>query len=92
MSETFTYLWMDRKIIDGFLHTIARVSIALGTFFRNWIDKPIINGFGDLVGEGIKKFGKSFRFVQTGRVQQYMVMALIIVFGTLFYLLFLARP
>jgi NADH-quinone oxidoreductase subunit L len=92
MSETFTYLWMDRKIIDGILHTIARVSIALGTFFRNWIDKPIVNGFGDLVGEAIKKFGKSFRFVQTGRVQQYMVMALIIVFGTLFYLLFLARP
>lgn len=92
MSETFTYLWMDRKIIDGFLHTIARVSIALGTFFRNWIDKPIINGFGDLVGESVKRFGKSFRFVQTGRVQQYMMMALIIVFGTLFYLLFLTRP
>jgi hypothetical protein len=84
---------MDRLAIDGILHTIARAAFSLGGFFRNWIDKPIVNGFGDFVGETVKRFGRAFRFVQTGRVQQYMVMALIIAFGTLFYYLFvLAQP
>ncbi len=93
VSRTFTYLWLDRKIIDGFLHVIARVAFSFGGFFRNYIDKPIVNGFGDFVGEGVKRIGRSARFIQTGRVQQYMVMALIITFGTLFYyLFFLSQP
>jgi NADH-quinone oxidoreductase subunit L len=93
VSEVFTYRWIDRLIIDGFLHTIARVLFALGSLLRNWIDKPIVNGFGDFVGETVKWFGRTFRFVQTGRVQQYLVMALVIAFGTLFYYLyFLVQP
>ena len=93
LSRTFTYLWMDRKIIDGFLHFIARISFSLGGIFRNYIDKPIVNGFGDFVGESVKRIGRSGRFIQTGRIQQYMVMALIIAFGTLFYyLFFLSQP
>jgi NADH-quinone oxidoreductase subunit L len=93
ISETFTYKWMDRGVIDGLLHMIARVMFSLGSIFRNWIDKPLVNGFADLVGETVKRLGRTFRFVQTGRVQQYMVMALVIAFGTLFYyLFFLLQP
>ena len=84
---------LDRGLIDGFLHSAARVAYSLGSIFRNWIDKPVVNGFGDFVGETIKWFGRTFRFVQTGRVQQNMVMALVIAFGTLFYyLFFLLQP
>ncbi len=93
ISRTFTYLWLDLKIIDGILHVVARVAFSFGGFFRNYIDKPIVNGFGDFVGEGVKRIGRSARFIQTGRIQQYMVMALIIAFGTLFYyLFFLSKP
>jgi NADH-quinone oxidoreductase subunit L len=93
LSETFTYLWLDRGLIDGILHTIARAAFSVGGYLRNWIDKPIVNGFGDFVGESVKSLGRTFRFIQTGRVQQYMVMALVIAFGTLFYyLFFLAQP
>jgi NADH-quinone oxidoreductase subunit L len=93
LSETFTYQWLDRGLIDGILHTIARVAFSIGGYLRNWIDKPIINGFGDFVGEGVKRLGRTFRFIQTGRVQQYMVMALVIAFGTLFYyLFFISQP
>ncbi|HEX9615887.1 MAG TPA: proton-conducting transporter membrane subunit [Anaerolineales bacterium] len=88
LSDVFTYRWVDRGLIDGFLHTIAWALSGVGTLFRNWIDKPVVNGFGDLVGEAVKWIGRSFRFVQTGRVQQYMVMALVIAFGTLFYYLY----
>ncbi|MFN2214474.1 MAG: NADH-quinone oxidoreductase subunit L [Anaerolineales bacterium] len=93
LASTFTYLWMDRTIIDGFLHFVARIIFSLGGILRNYIDKPVINGFGDFVGESVKRIGRSGRFIQTGRVQQYMVMALVIAFGTLFYyLFFLSQP
>jgi NADH-quinone oxidoreductase subunit L len=89
LAETFTSNWMDRGVIDGILHGIAHLSYIIGGGLRNYIDKPIINGFGDLVGESIKKLGRTFRTVQTGRVQQYMILALISVaaFGALFYYL-----
>jgi len=67
---------------------LPRIANAIGRFFREWIDKPIVNGFGDAVGEGVKRVGRSLKFIQTGRVQQYMVMALVIAFGALFYYLF----
>jgi NADH-quinone oxidoreductase subunit L len=93
LAETFTYQWLDRGVIDGFLHAVSRVAFSLGSIFRNFIDKPIVNGFGDFVGESVKRLGRYFRFIQTGRVQQYLVMALVIALGTFFYyLLFQVRP
>jgi NADH-quinone oxidoreductase subunit L len=87
VAETFTYMIVDRRIIDGFLHLVAHVSGVLGNFFRNYIDKPIINGFGDLVGEGTKRLGRTFRFVQSGKIQQYMIVALVSLaaFSVFFY-------
>ena len=89
ISETFTSLWMDRKVIDGILHWFGYIVGVIGDFLRDVIDKPIINGSGDLVGEWTKKLGISLRPVQTGRVQQYMIMALVGVatFSVLFYFL-----
>jgi NADH-quinone oxidoreductase subunit L len=94
ISETFTYLWMDRKLIDGILHSIAYVMPLIGTFFRNYIDLPIVNGSADLVGEGTKKLGRVLRVVQTGRIQQYMIGALVTIaaFSALFYYLLVLTP
>ena len=91
-SETFSYLWMDRKFIDGILHLVARVTYATGRFFRDFIDGPIINGFGDLVGESAKWLGSKFKFIQTGKVQQYMLIALVLMFAALFYFMFNVLP
>ncbi|MGE5222930.1 MAG: NADH-quinone oxidoreductase subunit L [Omnitrophica WOR_2 bacterium] len=92
-AETFTYKWLDRGLIDGILHTVARIAGSLGSIFRNYFDKPVVNGFGDFVGEGVKTFGRRFRIVQTGQVQQYMLMSLVFIFGVLFYYLYtLLRP
>ncbi|MEI7988623.1 MAG: NADH-quinone oxidoreductase subunit L [Chloroflexota bacterium] len=87
-SETFVFKWIDRTVIDGFLHSFAIASDFIGRFLRTRFDLPVINGFGDLVGESSKKFGKSMRVIQTGQVQQYMVAALIFVFGTLIFYLY----
>jgi NADH-quinone oxidoreductase subunit L len=88
LSHTFTYLWLDRGLIDGILHGISRVAFRLGSIFRNYFDAPVVNGFGDFVGEGVKYLGRRFRVIQTGQVQQYMVIALVIAFSALFYFLY----
>jgi NADH-quinone oxidoreductase subunit L len=89
LAEVFTSLWLDRGVIDGFLHAVAALSIRIGSGLRNYIDKPIVNGSGDLIGESVKKLGQVFKPIQTGRIQQYMIMALVIMaaFSALFYYL-----
>jgi NADH-quinone oxidoreductase subunit L len=89
MAATFTSLWMDRMVIDGILHWFAHISGIIGHFLRNAIDKPIVNGSGDLIAESTKKLGGVFRTIQTGRVQQYMILALVSIaaFSALFYYL-----
>ncbi|GAB4482026.1 MAG: NADH-quinone oxidoreductase subunit L [Anaerolineales bacterium] len=77
ISEVFTYLWIDRKLIDGILHFVAKISLQIGSFLRNYIDKPVVNGSGDLVADVTKSTGRSMRLIQTGRIQQYMIMALV---------------
>jgi NADH-quinone oxidoreductase subunit L len=93
-GETFVYQWMDRGLIDGVLHGIARLAAAVGTFFRRAIDLPVINGFGDLVGTTTKRAGQSLRVLQTGRVQQYLLISLvnIVVVGALLFYLSALRP
>jgi NADH-quinone oxidoreductase subunit L len=76
-AETFTYRWLDRGVIDGILHAIGRFALRLGAFLRNVIDLPIINGSGDMVGEGVKRGGRGLRWIQTGRVQFYLVVGLL---------------
>jgi len=88
-SENISYLFIDRRVIDGFLHWIGRATTSVGGFLRNRIDLPLVNGFGDLVGEVTKKLGFLIRPIQTGKIQQYMIMALITLatFSILFYYL-----
>jgi len=92
LASTFTNQLLDRGIIDGVLHLIARVASNVGHVFRNYIDKPVVNGFGDFVGTGIKKVGQGLRIIQTGKVQQYLLMALVLAFGAMFYLLYTVIP
>jgi NADH-quinone oxidoreductase subunit L len=89
-SEKFVSIWMDRKVIDGGLHWIAYTTGVIGNFLRNVIDKPIVNGFGDLMGNITKKLGFVLRPIQTGKIQQYMIMAIVTLatFSIIFYYLF----
>ena len=88
LADTFTNQILDRGIIDGILHFVARIASNVGHVFRNYIDKPLVNGFGDFVGEGIKRVGRGIKVIQTGKVQQYLLMALVLAFGAMFYFVF----
>ncbi len=87
LANVFTP-FLDRTVIDGILHTVAGAVPVVGAFLRRWIDNLIVNGFGDFVGFRTNAFGKSIKVVQTGKVQQYMLMALIFAVLTMAYFVF----
>jgi NADH-quinone oxidoreductase subunit L len=91
-AETFTYRWIDRGVIDGILHGVARLALRIGSVFRNDFDKPIVNGLiGDGTGSVVKWAGRQLRAVQTGRVQQYLIAGLIVT-GILLSYVLVVRP
>jgi NADH-quinone oxidoreductase subunit L len=93
ISEQFTYLFLDRTVIDGVLHAIARAALFLGTAFRTYIDKPVINGvIGDGTATVVKVSGFNLRKIQAGRIQAYMIISiagLVVVAVLLYFLHFL---
>jgi len=78
ISEVFTYQILDRKIIDGFLEGVARGTLGLGRVLRRYFDVAVVNLAGDKTGEGVRGLSASLRPVQSGRVQQYMLMAVLL--------------
>lgn len=88
VAEKVIYLWMDQKIIDGFLHGIGNLSVWFGNFLRQKFDTPLINGGGDSLAKSTRFAGNEMRTAQSGRVQQYMLLALtlILLVGLIFTL------
>jgi NADH-quinone oxidoreductase subunit L len=88
VAEIFSYLFIDRIVIDGFLHGVARSSLFLGNFFRNKIDKPVINELiGDGTGNIVKISGSGLRKIQAGRIQYYMIASLtvLVIFALVYF-------
>ncbi len=85
-SEQVVFLFMDRKLIDGILHLVARITYWLGGIFREKFDKPVVNEIiGDFFGWKLPQWiGQQLRKVQTGQVQTYMLIAMLVAFGSLF--------
>lgn len=87
ISETVVSAWIDRGIIDGTLHLIARAAFRLGYIFRDDFEKPVINDGPDYLAKGVQLFGREFKFIQTGRVQNYLLagLAIMIVAGVVLF-------
>jgi NADH-quinone oxidoreductase subunit L len=80
ISETLISAFMDRTIIDGLLHMIAAILGEVGSFLRETIDK-FINWTGDASASATKWSGGELKRIQTGKVQQYLTIALIVMAG-----------
>ncbi len=76
LAETVVYRWIDRGLIDGFLHAVGRLALRIGSALRNYIDLPVVNGTADRLSEAVKRAGREFRALQTGRVQQYLIVGM----------------
>jgi NADH-quinone oxidoreductase subunit L len=90
-AETFVSQWMDRGLIDGILHLFGKATAEIGSTLRNAIDKPVINGFfGDGTASLVQGTGRNMRPIQTGHIQQYMLLSfivLLVLVGFAFYFL-----
>lgn len=86
-ARNVAYEFIDRGIIDGFLHLIGRVFTWIGDLFKV-LNLWLIDGVGDGIPELIGLFSGWFRRIQTGRVQQYMLVAALaaLVIGFIFAL------
>jgi NADH-quinone oxidoreductase subunit L len=91
LSEVFTSQWMDKGAIDGFLHIFGPATGGIGGFIRNYIDLPVINEFiGDGSANIVQWVGRKLRPIQSGRIQQYMMLSLVVLVvigGALLYFL-----
>ncbi|RPJ21505.1 MAG: NADH-quinone oxidoreductase subunit L [Chloroflexi bacterium] len=92
-AENVVYKFMDQGVIDGVLHIFGPVTDRLGSIIRNYFDLPVINRFfGDGSAEVTYWFGGKLRAIQTGRIQQYLMLALVvfITIGAALYFFLLA--
>jgi NADH-quinone oxidoreductase subunit L len=78
-AENVVYKFMDQGVIDGILHLFGPGTQGIGDTVRNYFDLPVINWFfGDGSANATYWFGGKLRAVQTGRIQQYLMLALIV--------------
>ncbi|MDL1911328.1 NADH-quinone oxidoreductase subunit L [Chloroflexi bacterium CFX6] len=93
-AENVVYKLLDQGVIDGILHAFGPGTQGFGSALRNYIDLPVINR---LIGDGSANvtywFGGKLRAIQTGRVQQYLILALVtfvIIGAALYFFIFAA--
>jgi NADH-quinone oxidoreductase subunit L len=67
---------IDRWGIDGVLHGISRLVYRVSEFNRLF-DLYVVNGAVDLAAESFRGLGRTFRTIQTGRVQNYLLIVII---------------
>ena len=75
LADRVIYQFIDLRLIDGFLHGLAAAGVWLGNLLRSKFDLPVVNGAGDNLAGGTRGLGAFLRRLQTGRVQQYLAIA-----------------
>jgi NADH-quinone oxidoreductase subunit L len=79
LAETFVSQWLDKGLIDGTLDLFGKAAAGIGSNLRNAFDKPVINAFfGDGTASLVQGTGRHLRPIQTGRIQQYMLISLLV--------------
>jgi NADH-quinone oxidoreductase subunit L len=71
-SEKIAYEFIDKGLIDGTLHLIAGAAWSLGELFRR-VENAFFNDFIDSVKDGFLWVSREFRSIQTGKIQEYVL-------------------
>lgn len=69
--------WLDKHVVDALVNGIAKLAIVIANF-SDWFDRNIIDGLVNLIALIAKRFGDIIRIAQTGRVQTYFLLALML--------------
>ncbi|MFW6042130.1 MAG: NADH-quinone oxidoreductase subunit L [Chloroflexota bacterium] len=73
-SATVVYQWVDKGLIDGTLHLIARTVYRVGQFMKRFEEVVISEGV-DRVKDGFLDLSREFRTIQTGKLQEYALVS-----------------
>lgn len=86
-SAKVAYQLIDKGVIDGILRAVAKVAVATGNLFRG-AEKRLIDDPPKWVAAATQGVGKSFRVVQTGRIQNYLLIGVLsmLLFGLVYVL------
>jgi NADH-quinone oxidoreductase subunit L len=76
-SRTVVYEWIDRGIIDGTLHLIARFFYRVGYYCKRF-EELVITGGVDWLKDQVFILAQEFRAIQTGKVQEYVLVSVLI--------------
>jgi NADH-quinone oxidoreductase subunit L len=76
-SEVIVYEFMDKGLIDGFLHLVARTVYAIGNYVK-WFEQTVISNGLDWVKDQFLAMTKEFRQLQTGKIQEYTLVSMLI--------------
>ena len=79
--------WFDRRVIDGFIHTLGKLAVAASKTAA-WTDKFIIDGFLHTIGDAVHAIGNFARRFQGGKVQYYLYSMLVVILVVFIFLLF----
>ncbi len=68
--------WFDQKVIDGVVNGAARITTFI-SFLEGRFDNIVIDGLVNQTAGAVIGAGSIFRKIQTGRVQTYIMFALV---------------
>ncbi len=69
--------WVDARIIDPIIMSIAGLTKQTAAII-GWVDTHILDAFIHRLAAGVKFFGNIFRSFQSGRLQHYLVVMLLV--------------
>ncbi len=76
-SEKVVYEFVDKGIIDGILHLIARTFYVIGGGLK-WFEETVISGGVDWMKDVFLNVSEEFRYLQTGKIQEYALISVFI--------------
>jgi NADH-quinone oxidoreductase subunit L len=76
-SERVAYEIIDKGIIDGTLHLIARAFYSTGAYLKRF-EEVVISGGVDWIKDRFLDGAREFRYLQTGKVQEYALISVFI--------------
>jgi NADH:ubiquinone oxidoreductase subunit 5 (subunit L)/multisubunit Na+/H+ antiporter MnhA subunit len=83
--------WLDIKLVDGLVNLVGRAGVLLSDRFKSF-DLGVVDGTINGVGSVVRASGRAIRPIQTGKVQNYLLLASFMVLTlilTFFMILFL---
>lgn len=76
-SEVVVYEWVDQGLINGTLHLVARTVYTIGYYAKRF-EEIVIKGGVDWIKDQVLALAKEGRAIQTGKIQEYVLVSLFI--------------